>query len=179
MTDLLIYARDVLSRAGYTVEQHGLASHPVLLFEDATYLGFVAAYPDVESIHLNRAGVEREFLARYTPDLRAAGDKPWNTYFVWLAHAEPTREDAASLAALEEDLAGARKIAVAGVQSVEDAEAALADLLPLQTRAKLQSVDIPEEIRLRTTELDPDAVEAFLRESAPEHVALVLQTLQS
>lgn len=179
MTDLLLYAHEVLTSAGYTVEQERLGERPALLFEDGTYLGFVVAYSEAGAIHEGRADDERAFLARYTPDLRAAGDKPWNTYFVWLAHDEPTREEVAELARLEEDLAGARKIAVAGVQSVEDAETALADLLPLQARTQLGSVDIPAEIRLRTTELDPRAVDAFLTESSPEHVANVLQNLPS
>ena len=179
MTATLHHAQDTLRRAGYTVEPTRLGDRDALLFESDTYLGFVVAYPDTPSLLAGRHVDERAFLARFTPDLRAAQDKAWNTYFVWLAHDPPTQDDAAALTLLEEDLSGARKIAAADVRTPDDAEAALASLLPLQVPPVLDRVDVPAEIRSRTPELDPHAVEAFLSDAPVEHVARTLQTLPS
>lgn len=80
-----------------------------------------------------------------------------------------------SLGAIEEDLAGTRKIARAGVNDVANLHAAILPLLALQSAPRLDAVDITEEIRQRTTELPPRAVEAFLS-SADE--AVVIQVLE-
>ena len=179
MTDLLHLAQDTLARAGYTVESANFGDRPALVFEDDTYLGFVVAYPDASALLDARHHDEREFLARYTPDLRAARDKAWNTYFVWLARDEPSLDEAAELDLLEEDLAGARKIAAAGLQTADDVDAALVNLYRLQTPPRLDRVDIPAEIAARTPELDPHAIEAFLSDAPPEQVVSVLQNLPS
>ena len=182
MTDTLYYAQDTLDRGGYTVERTKLGEHDALLFENDAYLGFVVAYPDAQALLAGRHADERAFLARYTPDLRAASDKAWNTYFVWLAEASPTPEEASTLAQLEEDLSGARKIAVADVQSPDDADIALINLLRFQHRTQLGRVDIPTEIRKRTPEIDSKAVDAFLTDPSVEHakkVARIIQNLPS
>jgi hypothetical protein len=179
MTAVLYHVRDTLARAGYSVERIALGQRDALLFEDDTYLGFVVVYPDVQSLHAGRETDSREFLAHYTPDLRAAGDKAWNTYFVWLAESPATQEEEAVLSLLEEDLSGTRKITASGVQSPSDVDGALVNLLPLQAPPRLSAVDIPTEIRARTTELDPYAVEAFLSDAPAEHVAKALQNLPS
>lgn len=180
MTDLLHLAQDTLSRARYTVEPTQFGSRPALVFEDDTYLGFVVAYPDAATLLDSRHLDEQEFLLRYTPDLRAARDKAWNTYFVWLARDVPSREEAAELDLLEEDLAGARKIAVAGLETSDDVDSALVNLYRLQTPPRLGRVDIPAEIASRTPELDSHAVAAFLSDATtPEQVVNVLQNLSS
>lgn len=179
MTDLLHLAQDTLARAGYTVEPTPFGDRSALVFEDDTYLGFVVAYPDAASLLRTRHLDEREFLARYTPDLRAARDKAWNTYFVWLAREEPSLDEAAELDLLEEDLAGARKIAAAGLQTADDVDAALVNLYRLQAPPRLGRVDIPAEIAARVPELDRHAVEAFLSDAPAEQVVSVLQHLPS
>lgn len=179
MTDLLYDARETLTQAGYTVERVELGDRHALAFEDDAYLGFVIAYPDIPTLQALRVSDARQLITRFTPDLRAAGEKAWNVYVVWLAQGEATPEQEAQLALLEEDLAGTRKIAAAGLQSAADVEAALANLLPLKTPPALGAIDVPAEIRSRTTELDPHAVQAFLSNAPASQVAQALQNLPS
>ena len=81
----------------------------------------------------------------------------------------------AALAAIEEDLTGTRKIARSGIKDVSDMEAALLPLLPLQSAPKLDAVDMVYEIRQRSTELSPRAVDAFV--SGVEE-SVVLQVIE-
>jgi hypothetical protein len=81
----------------------------------------------------------------------------------------------AALAAIEEDLTGTRKIARSDIRDISDVEAALLPLLPLQSAPKLDAVDMVTEIRQRSTELTPRAVEAFL---SGTDVSLVLQVIE-
>lgn len=179
MTDVLHAAREILSEAGYSVDRVDFDSRPALAFEGDAYLGFVLAYPDIPTLQALRVSDARRLIARFTPELRGASEKAWNVYVVWLAQGEATLEQEAELSLLEEDLAGTRKIAVGGVQSASDVEAALVNLLPLKSPPALDAVDIPAEIRSRTTELDPHAVQSFLSSAPASHVAQALQNLPS
>jgi len=107
--------------------------------------------------------------------LRRAGQKAWNAYCVFLAAGDNVYANLAALAAIEEDLAGTRKIARSNVRSVADLRAALLPLLPLQTAPKLEAVDMEVEIRQRTTELQPRAIAAFLSKADESVVIQVLE----
>lgn len=76
---------------------------------------------------------------------------------------------------IEEDLTGTRKIARAGIGDVEQLRTALLPLLPIQSAPSLGAVDMPAEIRLRTTELPKRAIEAYL---SGAHEASVIQVLE-
>ena len=66
------------------------------------------------------------------------------------------------LGSIEEDLVGTRKIARAGITNTEDIRSALLSLLAIQNAPRLEAVDMPTEIRVRTSELPSELVEAFL-----------------
>jgi hypothetical protein len=111
----------------------------------------------------------------YQFGLRRAGQKAWNTYVVLLASSEADYGASVGLSAIEEDLAGTRKIARAGIADIADLREALLPLLPLQSAPVLEPVDVLAEIRQRATELPARAVDAFLSTADD---AVVIQILE-
>jgi hypothetical protein len=107
--------------------------------------------------------------------LRRAGEKAWNAYIVLVAAGEETIAQSVALGAIEEDLAGTRKIARADIAATSDVRAALLPLLPLQSAPKLEAVDIVAEIRQRTTQLSPRALEAFFSKADESVVVQALE----
>jgi hypothetical protein len=108
--------------------------------------------------------------------LRRAQSKAWNTYTVFLAVAKANYGQRVALSSIEEDLAGTRKLARAGISDSEDLRAALLPLLPIQNAPDLEAVDMSAEIKLRTTELPTRVVDAFLSPRAQEtSVAQILE----
>jgi hypothetical protein len=94
--------------------------------------------------------------------LRRADRKAWNTYLVLVSERTGNYGENIMLGAIEEDLVGTRKIARAGITNAEDVQAALLPLLAIQGAPRLDPVDMPAEIRLRTSELPGMLVDAFL-----------------
>ena len=78
------------------------------------------------------------------------------------------------LHAIEEDLAGTRKIARAGLHMMEDVRSALLPLLPLQNAPQLEAVDIEAETRQRAQEVPDNALRAFFDERKNEDVLNIL-----
>jgi hypothetical protein len=106
---------------------------------------------------------------------RRAQAKAWNAYSVFLATDPANYGEMVALNAIEEDLTGTRKIARAGIGDIEQLRAALLPMLPIQHAPILEPVDMPTEIRLRTSELPGRAVDAFLS-GAQE--PLIIQVLE-
>lgn len=175
MIDILNACDTVLTEAGFLTDRKIEQSQNILLFESSLVLGFIFAYPDPNML-----------LARWTEDssrmifssqfsLRRAGEKAWNTYLICLAAADSDLPQSAAMAAIEEDLRGTRKIVRSDVKDTDDVRSALLPLLPLQSSPRLDAVDIPAEIRERTTELPTRAVEAFLSKADESLVVQILE----
>ncbi|TZF90772.1 hypothetical protein [Cognatilysobacter lacus] len=154
------WAQMVLDEAGFSVSS--VETPPALTFEDPSVLGFLMVYDTVDELLASYSRTSQVLLARHAFLLRSAGAKAWNTYMVLLATSSATSNQLVALSGIEEDLSGTRKIARAGVADREDVHAALLSLLSLQTAPRLGAVNMPEEIRLRTTELPANLVNAFL-----------------
>lgn len=164
-----------LREANYSV---AVLEEPVtcLAFEGDTVLGFVLAFPDTRTLIENWRPYSQQVLQAAQFGLRRAEAKSWNAYLIMLA-AEPADYAAnVTLSAIEEDLIGTRKIARAGIGSEEGARGALLPLLAINSAPQLDAIDMVSEIRLRTTELPTDLVEAFVG-GAPE--AAILQMLET
>jgi hypothetical protein len=169
MIDLLQESSDLLSSVGFGTTRMKVGSREALVFEDTTVLGFLFAYQNpIDLVWQQDSDLA---IADYQFALRRAGQKAWNTYLILLAAMPGGDVDAASLAAIEEDLAGTRKIARMDVRDPAEVRAALLPLLPLQAAPKLEAVNIPDEIRQRATELPTRVVDAFLS-SADESVVM-------
>lgn len=175
MIDILTQSAEVLAGAHFATSHTSIDDRAALLFEDATVVGFLLAFEDPRDLVKYWAEATDRVVKHHQVGLRRAGRKAWNAYLILLAKREGGHAELAALSAIEEDLAGTRKIARAGVLSVADVEAALLPLLRLQSAPRLEAVDMVAEIRERTTALPTRAVEAFLS-SADE--AVVLQILE-
>lgn len=165
-----------LSEANYSVAALEEPSVKYLAFEGDTVLGFVLAFPDTRSLIENWRLHSQQVLKAAQFGLRRAEAKSWNAYLILLA-AEPAGYGASvTLCAIEEDLTDTRKIARAGIGNEDDARGALLPLLAIQNAPRLDAVDMAAEIRLRTTELPGDLVDAFVG-GAPD--ATILQMLET
>ena len=169
-------AQQQLAEANYAVAVDGDNSEPFLMFESDSVLGFVLTFPDAASLIERWRPSSQRVLDRAQFALRRAETKSWNTYLVFLADTSPAYAESITLDAIEEDLVGTRKIARAGIKSLDDVRAALLPLLAMQHAPRLEAIDMSEEIRLRTSELPSDAVEAFLSR-APD--ATLIQLLEA
>lgn len=173
MSAVLEDSQRLLSEAGLAAAMAGAGG--VLSFEGDTVLGFVIAYDTPGDLLARwKADVQR-IVAENQLGLRRAQLKAWNTYVVLLAAVDASYPELVAMMSVEEDLTGARKIVRGGVGSPDALQAALVSLLPLRHAPRLEAVDMRAEILLRTTELPPHAVEAFLS-GAPE--ATVMQVLE-
>lgn len=175
MIDILTSSAKVLGEAGFTVTTVSVGTRQAMAFEDKNVLGFIFSYDDASRLMLEWSTDADQAISTYQFGLRKAGLKAWNAYIVLLASGAADYAQTVSMGAIEEDLAGTRKIARAGVNDIADLHAALLPLLALQSAPRLEAVDIADEIRQRTTELPPRAVDAFLS-SADE--AVVMQVLE-
>ena len=176
MNDTAATVRQLLVNEGYSIGELHVGDCRVVTFENATVLGFVFLYGDSASLlelwQSNCEQVLREMQFR----LRQAGEKAWNTYAVLLSDNRTSPDDGVKLQAIEENLVGTRKIAKTGVKNSDVLRLALLPLLGIQNAPKLEPIDMTDEIRMRTSELPNDLVDAFIGD-APK--SIMTQLLES
>lgn len=178
MSALLGLVQDALIAGGYSVTTADDQDGPVLLFESDSILGFVLAFPDASALLERWQPSSQRVLEAAKFALRRAERKAWNTYFVFLAQEAGDYGQNILLGSIEEDLVGTRKIARAGISGMEEVRAAMLPLLALQNAPHLDAVDMAAEIRLRTTELPSELVDAFLRGASDATLAQLLEASQ-
>ena len=178
MSDLLALGTEVLRNFGYSVITFDHEGRTAACFEDETTLGFVFAYPDADALLSTWEPDIAKAASRQSFALRRSGQKAWNVYAILLGGGNANEADAMRLSFIEEDLTATRKIARAGLKDTSDVREALLTLLPLQNAPLLEAVDMPEEIRLRASELSPRALDAFLSDSDESVVLQVLEEEQ-
>jgi hypothetical protein len=175
MTNIEKDIASVLAESGFANRSLEGLNQAILAFESETVLGFVFVYRTPTDL-ISRWNTDAERAVRACqPGLRRAELKAWNTYAIFLAEAAADFAERVHLSAIEENLTGTRKIARAGVSDRAGVRRVMLPLLPIQAAPRLDAVDIVAEIRLRTTELSPRAVEAFLSEASEVLVAQVLE----
>jgi hypothetical protein len=173
--DLLEESERLLRTAALSTHLIETSRGTALAFEGTTILGFVMSYRDCAELIEQWGADASALVAENQLSLRRAQDKAWNTYIVLLAAAEAGYGQRVTLSAIEEDLTGTRKLARAGISDAERLRAALLPLLPIQNAPQLDAVDMPSEIRLRTTELPKRIVDAFLSGAQEGSVAQILE----
>lgn len=173
--DILAAAEQVLTETGYVTSHTKVGERSSLVFESPTVLGFAFAYDEPGKLLTNWTTDVNGAIAAHQFGLRRAGNKAWNAYVVVLSAGIPDQVQSARLGAIEEDLVGTRKIASAGISTVAGVRRALLPLLPIQAAPKIEVANIRDEIRLRTTQLPPRAVDAFLSNA---DTSVVLQVLE-
>lgn len=173
--ELLAKSARLLQRSGYTTATVPVDGTDALAFEDTTVIGFVFQYDDVPTLLSSWDTDARETIGTYQFGLRRAAKKAWNLYTIFVSTGSSHGSQAAALSAIEEDLAGTRKIARAGVCTSSDVRDALLPLLPLQAPPHMVAVDIMDEIRQRTTEVEPRVLQAFFSRSDTPTILNILE----
>lgn len=176
--NILSIASQQLSEAGYSVAALEDQSLKYLAFEGDTVLGFVLSFPDTGSLIEHWRSQSQQILKAAQFGLRRAEAKSWNAYLILLSAEQADYAGSVTLSAIEEDLTGTRKIARAGIDAEEDGRAALLPLLSIQNAPQLDAVDMAAEIRLRTTELPGELVDAFVGGASDTTILQMLEAVQ-
>jgi hypothetical protein len=162
MTQVLEFCEQILKEGGVLTARSS-SPFQLLMFEDATVLGFIIEYDSSAALLENWNRHADTVVGHYQMALRRSALKAWNVSFFFLAAGTADMREQAAFTAIEEDLVGTRKIARAGIQSLADAREALLSLLPIQNAPSIEAVDMSSEIRLRTSELPSMAIDAFVQ----------------
>jgi hypothetical protein len=177
LSEIVDLAASELASSGYAVVPD-LERASVLLFENDTALGFVIAFSRIEELKRDWQASIDSLVSRHQFALRTSGTKAWNAYCVLLCRDAASPSEKAVLQTIEEDLAGTRKIVRAGIENPHDVIQALLPLLPLQNAPELPVIDMPAEIRGRTTELPAEAIEAYFSTATEGIAAQVIEEAQ-
>jgi hypothetical protein len=178
MSAIKTIVQEQLLGGGYAATTAEDMDESVVLFENDTILGFVLCFPDTATLLERWESSSQRVLQTAQFALRRAERKAWNAYLVLLAEGPGDYGENIMLDAVEENLVGTRKIARAGIANAEDVRAALLPLLAIQTAPRLDAVDMPAEIRLRTSELPNRLVDAFLSGASEVTLAQLLEAGQ-
>lgn len=156
----------VLEDAGYFCFEVEDPAFNCVGFENDLNLGFIHCFASTEELLEQWSTRNDAVLSRFQFQLRAAGEKSWNVYSVFLSIGPSSEQQNTLMGRIEEDLSGTRKIMRAILPDLEGARTGLLPLLGIQNPPILGPVDMVEEITNRTSGLPSKAVQAFL-ESAP------------
>lgn len=165
----------VLREAGYTTSLASFDRFSIVCFEDDVLTGFGYVFDDPGTLIRQWKATEMSFLTRYAPSLRAAGEKAWNVYCVFLCSSPATPDENRQVHWIEENLDRTRKVAACGIATRDDLMRALLPLLPLQYQPLLRPEDITERLRNRIHIISPSASDIVLDESIePEEAVRLL-----
>ena len=175
MTSLYELASRRLEDAAFDVTAVPGEEHRAFLFENNTILGLAILYSNAAGVIARWSKDADRLIAMRRFQLRAAGQKAWNTYVLFLAASRPLPGEAVALSLIEEDLTGYRKIARGGCDDLDVLSKALLPLLPIQAAPILDAVDSKLEVRRRATEISTKLVDAFLSEADEQIVLQILE----
>lgn len=176
MTDIVSAVQMVLEDANYTVWLVSVEHLSAVCFEDEAVMGFVIVFPEPEELFSRWRAIESALLGRHAARFRAAEDKAWNVYAIFLCGKEATEEQTRELRKIDEDLERTRKIAACGLAGREGVTTALLPVLPIQYRPSLESEDLTERLKRRIAAIAPGAINVVLDEEVPaSEVAALLQ----
>jgi hypothetical protein len=169
--DIYRLAEVILQRAGYRTRFTPSAEGNVLGFEDEIVIGFLHVFPSANALAAEWQAVQKADLMRHGLQLRAAPNKAWNVYCVFLTENVGSDDLSEQIDRIEEDFVSTRKIARAGVVSPIDLERVLLPLLPLKTVAGFSVTDYDARLRPRLGFLQPSLAQAILRGDEPAEIA--------
>ncbi len=178
MTNLIELVQEQLCAAGYEVAVGEDTDGPFIMFESAVILGFVLCFPNAAALIEGWQPTSQRVIKQAQLALRRAEAKSWNAYLVLLAVTPGDYGQNVKLGTIEEDLVGTRKIARAGIINAQDTREAMLPLFAVQNAPRLATVDMSAEIRLRTSELPKELVDAFLGGATEATLTQLLETGQ-
>ncbi len=175
MTNLSSLVQITLEEAGYRTWLVSLENLSPICFEDEAVMGFVCILDEPESLVSRWRVLEKGLLTKHAPFLRAAGQKAWNVYSVFLCAKASSEILRREISFIGEDLEHTRKIAASGLVGREDVVSALLPLLPLQYSPSMDREDLVERLRKRVEAITPGASSAVLDASiGPKEVVAIL-----
>jgi hypothetical protein len=175
MIDVLSTLQVVLREAGFSTRLTSIDRSSIVCFEDDTLLGFGFIFEDPVSLLELWKIREMVLLKRYAPSVRAAGEKAWNVYCLFLCGAAADPIQNRQVRWVEEDLERTRKVAACGLASREDLLRALLPVLPLQYQPVLRAEDVTERLQTRIRTIAPTAPHVVLDQSvSPAEVVRLL-----
>lgn len=167
MVDLFSTVQVVLKEADFETHLTSFNNLQVVSFEDNAVLGFCCAFNAPNDLLDNWKTTETALLRRFALQIRAAADKAWNVYCVFLCSGTADDIQSRQVRQIEENLERTRKIASCGIAGRDDLVATLLPLLPLQYHAILKTEDATERLRRRIAQISPEAESVVLDESVP------------
>lgn len=175
MIDVLSTMQVVLRESGFTTRLTSVDRSPIVCFEDDDLMGFGCVFDDAGDLLARWKAIEMSLLTRHAPSLRAAGEKAWNVYCLFLCGPAADSMLSRQVRWIEEDLERTRKITGSGLATREDLVQALLPVLPLRYQPVLQEGDVTLRLQRRIRTIAPRAAEVALDEriSAAEVVRLL------
>ena len=175
MTDITAIVQIVLEEAGYSVWLVSVDQQTSVCFEDEAVMGFACIFANAEELLSRWHSLKSTLLNRHAARFRAAQDKAWNVYAVFLCGQESSEDQAREIRAIDENLERTRKIAACGLSGKEDVVTALLPILPIQYRPLLETEDLTERLRKRIAAIAPSVADVALNEDvAARDVAALL-----
>jgi hypothetical protein len=165
MIDLLSTMQVVLREAGFNTHLTSVDRSPIVRFEDETLMGFGCIFRDPDDLLSRWKSMEMSLLKLYASSFRAAGEKAWNVYCLFLSGSEGDSVQSRQVRWIEENLDRTRKIAACGLASREHLIRALLPILPLQSQPVLEAEDTIERLQRRISAIAPKASDVALDES--------------
>ena len=162
MIDVLSTLQVVLREAGFATRLTSIDHSSIVSFEDDTLLGFGCVFEDPSALLARWKSTEKSILTRYAPSFRAAGEKAWNVYCLFLCSVAAGPIQSREVRWIEEDLERTRKVAACGLASREDLLRALLPVLPLQYQPVLRAEDVTERLQTRIRTIAPRASHVVL-----------------
>lgn len=167
MTDMTATVQIVLEEAGYTVWLVSVDQLTAVCFEDEAVMGFVCVFAEAEELLSRWRSIESALLARHSARFRAAEEKAWNVYAIFLCGKDGTEEQTREIRRIDEDLERTRKIAACGLAGKEEVVTALLPVLPIQYRPLLEGEDLTARLKRRIAAIAPGAADVALDEAVP------------
>lgn len=174
MIDLLSTSQILLRNAGFTVRLSSVGHRPVICFEDDALVGFCSLFEQTDELIEGWKAFESEILVRFAADIRAAGEKAWNVYCVFLCGGAGNGRQKRAVGWIEENLERTRKVAACEIASREDLVRVLLPVLPVQYQPALQHEDLTARLQKRIADIAPQAAHTILNLEVPVSEAVRL-----
>ena len=175
MIDVLSTLQVVLREAGFTTRLASIDRSSIVCFEDDAVMGFGCIFENPVSLLAQWRTMEMSLLRGYAPSMRAAGEKAWNVYCLFLCGAVAGPTQNREVRWIEDDMDRTRKVAACGLASREDLLRALLPILPLQYQPVLRAEDVTERLHTRVRTIAPRASRIVLDETVlPAEVVRLL-----
>ncbi len=179
MIELLSVSHSVLRDQGFATRVISVGQLSGLAFEDDTVLGFVYAFDGPVEMLEHWQDVEKSFLQSNATRFRAANEKAWNIYSVFLTSENADVENKRRIRWIEEDLRFTRKLTGCGLTTRHELLNVLLPLVSLQQKPFLQGDAFRTRLQRRLQTVAGRAADALLNNAVtPQEAARLLRDIR-